>query len=157
MTDKQDAINELDAARDRFRSSIADLPDAAYSETWLGTWNLSQVLAHMAGWWREMAGGFERVGRGERPAPEGVDYSDPQPWNDRFSAAAKPGTAALADWDAAYDRYRGAAEALDDSLYGIDPEKGRPRIGNRLLQGAGIGHFEEHQPDLDAWLASRKG
>ena len=157
MSDKTQAIAELDTAHDRFRGAIADLPDAAYGETWLGTWNLSQVLAHMAGWWREMCGGFARAGRGERPAPEGVDYSDPQPWNDRFSALAKPGKAALQDWDAAYGEYHAAAEALDDNLYGVDPEKGRPRIGNRLLQGAGIGHFEEHQPQLDAWLASRKG
>jgi hypothetical protein len=157
MSDKQDAIAQLDAARDQFRAGIAGLPDEAYGETWLGTWNLSQVLAHMAGWWREMSGGFGRVARGERPAPEGVDYSDPQPWNDRFSAAAKPGKAALDDWDAAYAEYRGAAEALDEGLYGVDPEKGRPRIGNRLLQGAGIHHFEEHQPELDAWLASRNG
>lgn len=156
MTDKAEAIRELDAARDRFRKGIADLPAEAYAETWLGTWNLSQVLAHMAGWWREMRGGFERVSRGERPAPEGVDYSDPQPWNDRFSAAAKSGAASLTDWDAAYSEYRAAAEALDASMYGVDPEKGRPRIGNRLLQGAGLGHFEEHQPELDAWLASRK-
>ncbi|HKS91405.1 MAG TPA: maleylpyruvate isomerase N-terminal domain-containing protein [Tepidiformaceae bacterium] len=157
MSDKSEAIAELDAAHDRFRGEIADLPDAAYSETWLGTWDLSQVLAHMSGWWREMSGGFARVARGERPAPEGVDYSDPQPWNDRFSAVAKPGKAALNDWDAAYSEYRGAAEALDETFYGVDPEKGRPRIGNRLLTGAGIGHFEEHQPQLDAWLSSRKG
>jgi hypothetical protein len=156
MSDKEEAIAELQAAHDRFRSSIAGLPDEAYAETWLGTWNLSQLLAHMSGWYREMQGGFERAGRGERPTPEGVDYSDPQPWNDRFAADAKPGKAALADWDAAYDEYRSAAEALDGSLYGVDPEKGRPRIGNRLLQASGINHFEEHQSQLDGWLASRK-
>ena len=64
MSDKAQAIAELDAAHDRFRGQIAELPDAAYGETWLGTWDLSQVLAHMSGWWREMSGGFARVARG---------------------------------------------------------------------------------------------
>ena len=65
------------------------------------------------------------------------------------------GTAALVDWDAAYNAYRSAASALGDDKYGVDPERGRPLIGNRLLQASGIAHFEEHQPQLDAWLESR--
>jgi hypothetical protein len=156
MTSKEEALAQLEEGYHRFRAGIADLDDAAYGETWLGSWNLSQVLAHMAGWFREMTGAFERVARGERPTPEGVDYSDPEPWNARFAAQALPGRAALADWDAAFASYRQAAAALAADRFGVDPESGRPRIGNRLLQGAGIGHFEEHQPELDAWLASRR-
>ena len=48
------------------------------------------------------------------------------------------------------------ALALDEGLYGIDPEKGRPRIGNRLLDGPGLHHFDEHRPQLESWLASRR-
>src|SRR6185437_8621986 len=156
MADKAEAIAQLQTAHDGFRAPIADLPDAAYGETFLGTWNLSQILAQMSGWYDELAPGFERAGRGERPTPEGVDYSDPQPWNDKFAAKARPGRAALAQFDASYDNYKAAAEKLDASHYGVDPERGRPKIGNRLLQGAGIGHFEEHTPDVASWLASRK-
>lgn len=156
MADKNEAIGQLEASYNQFRGKIADLPDSAYGEQWLGHWNLSQLLAHMAGWYTEMTGGFERVGRGERPTPEGVDYSDADSWNAKFAANATPGKAALPNWDAAFGRYRAAAQALPDTLYGTDPERGRPLIGNRLLQASGIGHFEEHQPQLDAWLASRK-
>lgn len=148
-------LEALDAGYRRFREPIAGLDDAAFQEVWLGTWDLSRLLAHMAGWYREMAGALQRVARGERPAPEGVDYSDVETWNARFAAAALPGRAALADWDEAYRAYRAAADALPEQLYGIDPSSGRPRIGNRLLQGAGIGHFEEHQPELETWLANR--
>lgn len=157
MTDKTTAIAELEQKYVEFRELIADLPDEAYRETWLGSWNLDQLLAHMAGWWREMSGAFARVGRGERPAPDGVDYSDPQPWNDRFAAQAKDGRAALDDWDDAFHQYYAGAKALDDSFYGTDPEKGRPKIGNRLLQGAGLGHFEEHRPELEEWVQGRSG
>jgi hypothetical protein len=155
MSDKSDTIDQLEAGYRAFREKIAALPDAAYGEVWLGHWNLSQLLAHMSGWYREMAGAMERVGRGERPAPQGVDYADPEPWNARFSSQAREGRDALADWDAAYSDYRAAAESLPEELFGTDPEKGRPRIGNRLLEASGTGHFEEHRPELDAWVASR--
>jgi hypothetical protein len=155
MTDRDDAIAELRTGHDRFRACIADLPDEKFDETWLGTWNLSQLLAHMAGWYGEMSGAFARVARGQRPTPEGVDYSDADSWNEKFAADAVPGRAALAQFDAAYADYVAAAESLNQSRFGTDVEKGRPKIGNRLLQGAGTGHFEEHQPELEAWLAGR--
>ncbi len=156
MTDKPTLIHELEAGHARFRDAIAGLPEAAYTETWLGTWSLADVLAHMSGWFREMGGAFERVGRGERPAPAGVDWSDIDGWNATFAQAKKSsGKEALAEWDATYAGYLAAAKALSPDLYGIDAEKGSPRIGNRLITGAGIEHFEEHQPELDAWLKSR--
>ena len=155
MSSKAEILSTLEAKYHDFHAKIADLPGDAYDETWLGEWNLSQVLAHMAGWFGEMTGGIERVGRGERPTPEGVDYSDENAWNGRFAAQAKRGGEALRVFDAAYATYLDAAKALPEDQFGIDPAKGRPKIGNRLLQGAGIGHFEEHQPQLDAWLASR--
>lgn len=155
MANKQEAIASLDAGYDKFRAGIAELPGTAYEDQWLGEWNLAQVLAHMTGWYGEMTGALERVARGERPVPEGVDYADSDAWNAKFAPRAKQGQAALSEWDEAYAAYRASADALGEDKYGVDPEKGRPLIGNRLLQGAGIGHFEEHQPQLDEWLKRR--
>lgn len=155
MTDKEQAIRDLHHGYQQFRRPIAELDDDAFNQVWLGRWGLSQLLAHMAGWYREMTPGFARVVRGERPTPEGVDYSDSDAWNAKFEKLAKPGRAALADFDQAYQDYLAAAKSLPDELYGVDPERGRPKIGNRLLQASGIGHFEEHQEQLDAWLKSR--
>ncbi|MBE0607887.1 MAG: hypothetical protein IH609_00765, partial [Dehalococcoidia bacterium] len=75
MATKAEALAALDSGYQKFRAPLAALDDAAYAEPWLGTWNLSQCLAHMEGWYREMTAAIERVGRGERPTPEGVDYS----------------------------------------------------------------------------------
>ncbi len=155
MANKQEAIASLDAGYNKFRSGIVDLSDAAYEEKWLGDWNLAEILAHMTGWYGEMTAALDRVGRGERPVPEGVDYGDSDAWNAKFAPQAKQGRAALVEWDAAYAGYRVAADRLGEDKYGLDPEKGRPMIGNRLLQGAGIGHFEEHQGQLDEWLKRR--
>jgi hypothetical protein len=156
MTDKRTAIHDLELGYQEFRGPIERLDEDAYSEVWLGTWSLQELLAHMAGWYREMTAAIERAGRGERPTPEGVDYSDSDAWNAKFEKNAKKGKAALTDFDEAYAGYLAAAKALPENLYGTDPEKGRPLIGNRLLQGAGIGHFQEHQEQLDAWLKGRK-
>jgi hypothetical protein len=154
MASKAEALAELDAGYQRFRAKIVDLPESAWHEQWLGTWTLAHLCAHMSGWWREMRSSLERVQRGERPVPEGVDYSDAETWNARFAATAPPGRAALAIWEASYGWYRQAAMDLSDDRYGAGDD-GRPKIGNRLLHGAGIHHFEEHEPQLDAWLASR--
>ena len=73
MPDKAAAIDALEQEYVTFRELIVDLPDAAYREVMLGVWDLEHVLAHMAGWYREMSGAFERVARGERPVPEGAN------------------------------------------------------------------------------------
>ena len=156
MTDKNTAIHDLELGYQEFRGPIERLDEADYSEVWLGEWSVQELLAHMAGWFREMTGAVQRAGRGERPTPEGVDYSNSDEWNAKFAGNAKKGKAALKDFDAAYADYLAAAKALPENMFGTDPEKGRPLIGNRLLQGAGIGHFEEHQGQLDAWLKGRK-
>jgi hypothetical protein len=155
VTDKASLIAELEQKYVDFRELIVNLPPEAYREVWLGEWSVNQMLAHMAGWYREMAGGFARVARGERPAPEGADYSQTDAWNAKFALLAKDGQAALDDFDEAFHEYYAAAKGLSDEFYGIDPEKNRPRIGNRLLDGAGLHHFDEHRPELEAWLRSR--
>jgi hypothetical protein len=155
MASKAEAIAALEQAHAKFRANIEALPESAWFEQWLGSWDLSKLLAHMAGWFKEMTPGFARVAKGERPTPEGADYSNADTWNAKFTATATPGWNELPVWDAAYKGYLQAAKDLSEEFYGASAD-GKPKIGNRLLQGAGIGHFEEHQHELEAWLASRK-
>ena len=153
--DKSAAIAELEQVYVGFRELIVNLPHEAYHEVFLGEWNLNKLLAHMAGWFREMTAAMERVARGERPTPPGVDYSDADAWNAKFAQQSKDGPAALEDWDNAFHAYYAAAKALDESLFGVDPEKGRPKIGNRLIGASGIEHFAEHRPQVEEWIRSR--
>ena len=155
MSDKKTAIHDLELGYQEFRGPLERLEADDFAVVWLGSWNLSQLLAHMAGWYREMTPAFARVAAGERPTPAGVDYSDADTWNVKFEKLARPGKAALDDFDEAYRAFLAAAKALDEQFYGMDPEKGRPRIGNRLLQASGTGHFEEHQQQLDDWLKTK--
>ena len=85
MADKSTAIHDLMRGYEQFRAPLEALDDGAYGETWLGEWNLSQLLAHMAGWYREMTAAIARTSRGERPTPAGVDYSDADAWNATFA------------------------------------------------------------------------
>lgn len=155
MSDRDTEIATLEQGYREFRDKIAGLPPDAWSEQFLGQWTLSQLLAHMTGWFKEMTGSLERVAKGERPAPEGVDYSATDAWNAKFAATASPGPAALGIFDLRFREYVAAARAAPEELFGMN-EKGRPNIGSRLLEGAGIKHFAEHGADLDAWLAGRK-
>lgn len=157
MTEKESEIAALETAYVDFRDLIVTLPSDAYGERCLDDWNLSQLLAHFAGWFREMGSiALPRVARGERPSPDGVDYGDAQAWNAKFAAQAVEGSAALDDFDDAFHVFYAAAKALDESLFGADPVTGRPRIASRLISGLATGHFPEHRAALEAWISGRR-
>ena len=155
MSSKTEVIAELETKVAAFRTKFADLPDEAWMEQWLGQWNLSKLLAHMAGWAKEMTAGLGRVAAGQRPVPEGVDYGNADAWNAKFTATARPGRNQLAAFDLRFREYVEAAKALPEEQFGASPE-GKPKIGNRLLDGAGLHHLAEHGAHIDAWLASRR-
>ena len=155
MSAKSENINQFERDAAAFRAKIADLPDTAWRETWLGTWTLSELTAHMAGWATEMAGALGRVAKGERPTPEGVNYGDADAWNAKFAANASPRAGALDTFDLRFREYAEAAQALPEDLFGKTDE-GKLKIGSRLLDGAGIHHLAEHGAHVDEWLAARK-
>ena len=155
MSDKDEAIQRFEASRTPLRNRLANLSDDAFKEPGVGDWNVNQLLAHMAGWLREMAPAFDRVARGERANPPDADYSDVDSWNARSTEGALPHAEAVSDFDAASDEFLAAARRLGQEHYGIDAERARPRIGNRLLEGPGTLHFMEHGEQVKNWLASR--
>lgn len=155
MTAKEDNLTALSEGYDEFRMLLGGVPSEAYDETWLGDWGARQLLAHMSGWFTEMAGSFERLGRGERPGREGIDLNDIDGVNASFVETLPPASEALREFDTAFAAFRDAAAALDDGMFGMDEVKGRPRIATRLLETAGAGHFEEHVAELRDWLRSR--
>jgi uncharacterized protein DUF1706 len=147
---KDEVLKELDQEYKTFKKHIEGLGDAQMMQTWLGEWNTRDVLAHVACWHREMGGALERIGRGERPTPEGVDYSDGDAWNAKF-AGANSTTAPqpmLAELDDSFRFYRAAAVALPDERF----EQGR--TVDRIVHTSGINHYKEHGEQIREW---RKG
>ena len=150
MSTKTDVLNEVDAALARFSKAL-DGVDEIHG-TWdgaLGTWSIVHVLQHLAGWLDEMTPALERMARGERPTPEGVDYSAFDDWNAGFIEAR--GSQSLADARAAFESahasFRGAIEGVADERFG------EGKTANRLIDGVAIEHFEEHAEQIEAFLA----
>lgn len=154
MATKDEAIAAFEAAYADFRARLDRLDDRAWDETWLGSWKMEHLLAHMAGWAHEMTNGLERVKNGQRPTPDGVSYTDTDAWNAKFASTATPGKAALPSFELAIKQYLAAARALPDDLFG-EGENGKPKIGNRLMEGGGTHHFKEHGEEIEAWLGRR--
>ena len=112
---------------------------------------MREIVAHLAGWHREFGTGLERMARGERPTPEGVDWSDVQHWNDVFAAGAqgKDKAHVLQEFDDQVARFRRLAEELPEERFG--PGK----AATRILDGAGTGHFRTHAAMIRDWLKGR--
>ncbi len=150
MSTKTDVLNEVDAALARFSKALEGVDEV--HGTWdgaLGTWSIAHILQHLAGWLDEMTPALERMARGERPTPEGVDYSTFDEWNAGFIEAR--GSQSLADARAAFESahasFRSAIEGVADDRFG------EGKTANRLVDGVVIEHFEEHAEQIEAFLA----
>lgn len=151
MTDKKTTLEQLDASYQDLRKLVDDLNEDQLARVWFGHWAVKDIAAHILGWEREMTVALERLARGERPTPEGVDYSDGDAWNAKFEAemaAISPRTV-LANWTQAHANYVRAAKAVPDDRYG--ERDGKPQTVNRLLQTSGTGHYKEHAAEIAEW------
>ena len=148
---KSDLLEALDISYDQFLASVQDLSETDMRIVWHGHWSLKDIIAHIAGWHIEMKGALERIGRGEKASPEGVDYSDVESWNRRFTAARRHSAAGpvMEELKAAHAALRDAAKVLPDKRF----ETGRS--GYRILT-VGAEHYSEHGEEIQAWRHREK-
>ncbi len=148
--DKATAIAKVERGFADVLKAIGGMDDAQMTRVFYDQWSVKDVLAHLAGWHHTMAGAMERMARGEKPTPEGVDYSDADRWNAGFAAAMRPQGPAtvVADLRQSFATYLRAARAIADDRYG------EGKTVNRLLEASGYGHYEEHLPALREYRAS---
>lgn len=144
---RNDILATLDSEFDTLVSSVEGLTDDQMKQVWFGDWGVRDILAHIAGWHREMTGAFERMARGERPVPEGVDYSGADPWNARFAAAQRNAdkNEILAELKASKEAFVAAARRLPEERF----EEGKTAF--RILHTTGIDHYREHYPAIQEW------
>jgi hypothetical protein len=142
--DKRTAIHEVEATFKELLDSVDGLDERTMSRVFYGVWTAKDVLAHITGWHITMTGALERMARGERPTPEGVDYSDADAWNAKFAAGARVqnATTIVAGLKQSFANYVRAARALPDDRFG------EGKTANRLLEASGYGHYREHIPAL---------
>ncbi len=114
----------------------------------VGDWSVVNLLQHLTGWLCEMMVAVERMNAGQRPTPDGVDYSDPAAWNPGFVAARGEQTyaEARADFDDAHAAFTAATGVVDPNRFGDG------KTINRMVEGVVTHHYVEHADDLDVYL-----
>ncbi|MDO8615038.1 MAG: ClbS/DfsB family four-helix bundle protein [Dehalococcoidia bacterium] len=148
MSSRDDLIKEFDAAFQDFRSVLSGLTEHDFDTKWLDKrWGVREIAAHFTGWLGQMAGGLERMGRGEKPALEGVDWTDVQRWNDTFAehVKGKRVTQVLDELEHATNAFKQAAIRLPDERYG------EGKTAYRMFQAVGSPHLREHTEMVRTW------
>lgn len=143
-TDKQAVIEQIRTTYQDYMDAVDGLNEEQRTKPFLGTWSVREITGHIIGWQEQMTTGFERMAKGERPTPEGVDWSDVQSWNDKFAAGLGDRTAGelIEELDSRVENMITALQSLPDDRFG------EGKTVNRMAQAAGFGHFEEHAPEI---------
>lgn len=150
--DKASTLRLLGEEYENLRKAIEGLDAAALQRVWFGEWSVKDIIAHVLGWQKEMTGALQRLARGEKPTPEGVDYSDTNAWNAKFALVMKQQlpTTVIADWGQAHQVYLKAAQAVADDRFGVTEDR-KLKTVNRLMETSGYGHFREHAAQIREW------
>ncbi len=148
--DKQTMIQQVESGFAELLAAIQGLDERAMSKRFYGEWGVKDVLAHISGWHTLMAASMERMARGEKPTPEGADYSDADAWNARFAAAmtAQSAETIVADLRQSYANFVRAAKAIPDERWG------EGKTINRIAEATGYGHYNEHLPAIKEYRAT---
>jgi hypothetical protein len=151
MNTKQDLLNEAARQYREFYEAIHGLNEDQMTEPWLGTWSVRDVIAHIAGWQRELGPALMRLGRGERPIPDGVTYDDVDAWNEKFAAAKRetPVAEVLLELDRTHEDFMHAAAEVPAERY--VPGK----TAWKIVDLNSAHHYKEHGDQIRAWRAAR--
>jgi hypothetical protein len=148
MDARSTVIGELEQNNASLLRELREVPDAKLTEVFAGTWSAREILVHVAAWYDMMGQSFERMGRGERPAPEGVNLSDSDAMNAQYVTAAegKSISAVRKDLEVGLSRLERAARALPVDRF----EEGKTAL--RILKGM-ADHPNEHIEGIRRWKA----
>ena len=151
MSPKQQLLDEAALQFQAFHEAIHGLNEEQMTEPCLGAWSIRDIVAHISGWHRELIPALERLGRGERPFPEGVSYDDVDAWNARFAAAQRDVevTEVLLELDRSHERFMHAAAQVPEDRYA--PGK----TAWKIVDLNSPHHYREHGDEIRAWRARR--
>src|SRR6266571_4490710 len=140
-------IEQLNRGFDSLMASVEGLSESDMKRPWYGDWGAREIMAHVAGWHWEMTNAFERIAKGERPVPEGVDYSNADIFNASFAEGAREldPDEVLEDAHASKEAFVAAARLVPEDRF----EEGRAAY--RIIFTTGIDHYKEHEPPIREW------
>lgn len=147
MTLKDDLLKDLDAAYDDFMAALGGLGTDEMARPFLDGWGARDLGAHVIGWFQELGGVLDRMGRGERPVPEGVDYNAVDEWNAKFAEQHRNDTAPqlVAALQESRNFFVSACQRLPDDRVV------EGKTAWRLIKEAIADHLREHAGHIRAW------
>lgn len=147
MSLKDDLLRQADDDFGALKRALVGLGDDAMRRPCCGAWGVREILAHLAGWQREMIPVLERLARGEKPIPDGVSYEDVDAWNARHVAARRGLTVegVRAELEASHLDFLAAARAVPEARFGPD------KTATRVVDLNGPHHYREHAAEIRAW------
>lgn len=147
MSLKDELLRQADDDFGALKRALVGLSDDAMRQPLLGVWGVREILAHIAGWQREMIPVLERMTRGEKPIPDGVSYEDLDGWNARHVAVRRGLTVEgiRAELDASHRDFVGAARAVPEARFAPD------KTATRVVDLNGPHHYREHTAQIRAW------
>lgn len=142
-----DLVTQLETSFAGLQDAVAGLTHQQKLQRWYGKWCVYDIFSHIIGWHHEMDDAFERIARGERPVPEGLDYSKSDEWNDRFvdTWVQSSGVAVEQELETSKDIFVKAARLVPEDKF----EDGRAAF--RIMHTTAIDHYAEHAKDIREW------
>ena len=147
MSYKDALLKELDSRFVEFKETFSGLGDSDMNGIWCGEWSTRDIIIHMSGWYREMSECLLRIGRGERPTPEGVDYGDSERWNGWFVSERKNLRVdqVIDEMEEAFAAYRAAAVTIPEERFTPG------RTVDKILRSSGADHCKDHGGQIKDW------
>lgn len=147
MSNLDKLLADLEHSFANLQESMEGLTHEQFLIKWFGDWCVYDICSHIIGWHHEMDDALERIARGEKPVPDGIDYSNSDAWNARFIETwqQSSGQAVLAELVSSKDIFVAAARLVPDEKF----EEGRAAF--RILHTAAIDHYAEHAKDINDW------
>jgi len=141
-----DLIQTTEQEYAKLKAAVHGLGEAELAEVWLGTWGVREIMAHIAGWHREMVPALERLARGEPPYAEGT-YDDFDRWNSHFVEARKDVKTGdiLHEADVSHRDFLHAVARLSEESLAAG------QTARSLVDGAGAAHYSEHAAQIVEW------
>ena len=149
MTDRASTLNAMSEAKAALDQRLNRIDEAHGSwQGAIGQWSVAELLQHMHGWLTEMTSAVDRMNAGQRPTPEGVDYSNPDDWNPEFVSerGEQSYDEARAAFDDGHEQFLAAVGEVDQERFG------ESKTINRMVEGVVTHHYAEHCEDLDQFL-----
>lgn len=120
-------------------------------------WSIKDILAHITSWELKMCEVFAEVQAGQAPSNWPATNEAVDALNAEFTRANKdkPLDQVLQEFETSYPQALAAVEAMPEAVL-FDPDRFTWRQGRPLwwlVAGNMFGHYGEHIPALEAWLA----